>query len=135
MKHLQKDLYIDIDGVVLTKGVIPALYLEIFLKYILKNFSVSWLSTRCNGNSNQPANYLSRFLSEDCIKLVKKIKPTTYSIDKTEAINFNRDFYWLDNELFASEENTLKEHGKYDSWIKVNLIENPNQLLDIIKSL
>jgi len=43
----KKNLYIDIDGVILTKGVIPALHLEKFLNYILKKYSVFWLSSRC----------------------------------------------------------------------------------------
>ncbi len=54
--------------------------------------------------------------------------PTSFIIDKTEAIDFNKRFFWLDDEIFASEENALKQRDKYDSWIEVNLIKNPNQL-------
>lgn len=61
------------------------------------------------------------------------IKPTNFQLDKTEAIDFNKRFFWLDDELFDSEKNTLRQHQKYDSWIEINLKENPNQLLDLTR--
>lgn len=66
--------------------------------------------------------------------LLKKIKPTSFLLDKTEAIDFSKRFFWLDNELFVSEANTLKRHGDYDCWIEVDLMKNPNQLLDLMTS-
>ncbi len=66
--------------------------------------------------------------------LIKKIKPTNFSLDRTEAIDFSKNFFWLDKELFDSEKNTLKAHNKYNSWIELNLIDCPNQLLNIINS-
>lgn len=122
----------DIDGVILTKGGVPAAHLDKFLAYILSNYSVFWLTTRCNGDTNYTVKYLSQFLLPQSMTLVKKIMPTSFRLDKTEAIDFNKTFFWLDDELFASEENALKERGKYDSWIQVNLIDNPNQLNQLI---
>lgn len=61
------------------------------------------------------------------------IKPTSFQLDKTEAIDFSRTFFWLDDELFDSEKNTLRQHQKYDSWIEINLKKNPNQLLDLTR--
>lgn len=127
-------MYIEIDGVILTRGVTPAAHLDIFLSYILKNYSVSWLSSWCRGNSQSTVRYLSQFLSAECVALVKKIKPTTFRLDKTEAINFNRNFFWLDDELFASEEQALRNHNRLDSWIKIDLIKNPDQLLHLVNN-
>ena len=127
-----KNIYLGIDGVILTRGVIPALHLDKFLKHIIAHFNVSWLSSRCRGSSEMTEKYLSQFLETDTISLIKTIKPTSYSLDKTEAIDFYKNFFWLDRELFDSEKNTLKEHNDYDSWIEINLIKNPDQLLHLI---
>ena len=124
-------MYLGIDGVIITKGVVPALHLDEFLKYILSKFSVSWLSTRCKGNSEETVNYLSQFLTEDTINLMKKVKPTTFNLDKTEAIDFSKDFFWLESELFDSEKNALKKHNKLNCWIELDLIKSPDQLMTL----
>lgn len=134
MKVLNKNVYIDIDGVILTKGVIPALHLDKFLKYVLDKYSVFWLTSRCHGDSKYTVAYLSQFFPAETVNLFKKIKPTNFQVDKTEAIDFNKRFFWLDNEIFESEKTTLIKYGKYDSWIEVNLIKNPNQLLHLIRN-
>ena len=127
-----KNIYIDIDGVILTRGGIPAQHLDKFLKYILKKYSVFWLTSRCHGDGEYVVEYLSQFLLPDTIALIKTIKPTIFELDKTEAIDFGKSFFWLDDELFASEKNILDKHDKYNSWIKMNLVENPDQLLHLM---
>src|SRR3989344_7759766 len=117
MKALSKNIYIDIDGVILTRGGVPAAHLDKFLRYILSNYSVFWLTSRCNGNCKYTIKYLSQFLLPESIPLIKRIMPTSFRLDKTEAIDFSKRFFWLDDELFASEVNTLREHDRYDSWI------------------
>ena len=129
---MRQNIYIDIDGVILTKGGVPAMHLDKFLKYILGNYSVSWLTSRCHGDTKYTIKYLSQFLLPQTVNLIERIKATNFTLDKTEAIDVSRRFFWLDDELFASEVNTLKEHGQYDSWIEVNLIRNPNQLNHLI---
>lgn len=129
---MRQNIYLGIDGVILTKGVVPALHLSEFLAYILNHYSVSWLSTRCPGSSQETSRYLSHFLSEDCIDLIQKIKPTSFALDKTEAIDFGKEFFWLESQLFDSEKNDLKKNNSYDSWIELDLIKNPNQLFDLI---
>lgn len=128
------NIYLGIDGVILTRGVLPALHLDKFLKYITANYNVSWLSSRCRGSSEGTEKYLAQFLEEDTLSLMKPIKPTNYSLDKTEAIDFNKNFFWLDSQLFDSEKNTLKEHNYFNSWIELDLISNPDQLLQVIHS-
>ena len=134
MKAAKKNIYLGIDGVILTRGVIPALHLDKFLEYILANYSVSWLSSRCQGSSEKTVKYLSQFLLPETIALIKTIKSTSFRLDKTEAIDFNKEFYWLDNQLFDSEKKILAEHDEYNSWIELDLIKNPNQLLHLINS-
>lgn len=131
---MRKNIYIDIDGVILTKGVLPALHLDKFLRFILNNYNVFWLTSRYQGNPKEIIKYLSKFLSADTLVLVSQIKTTSFRLDKTEAIDFSKTFFWLDNELFDSEKNALKAHHNYDSWIQVDLIGSPNQLLNLINS-
>lgn len=131
---MRRNIYLGIDGVILTKGVVPALHLDLFLEYILDNFSVFWLSTRCRGNSEITVKYLSQFLMPLTISLIGRIKPTDFYLDKTEAIDFNKDFLWLDVDLFDSEKKILKEHFRYDCWIELDLIKNPQQLLKLVNS-
>ncbi|MDP2632653.1 MAG: hypothetical protein Q8P25_02935 [Candidatus Curtissbacteria bacterium] len=131
---MKRNIYLGIDGVILTKGVMPALHLDQFLKYILANFSVTWLSTRCRGSREITIKYLSQFLLPSTVSLIEGIKPTNFTLDKTEGINFNKDFFWLDVQLFDSEKNTLKKHNQIDSWIELDLIKNPDQLLDLMNS-
>jgi len=134
MNILNENVYIDIDGVILTKGVVPALHLDKFLKYVLDKYSVFWLTSRCHGDSKYTLSYLSKFFPEETVHLLKQIKPTNFQVDKTEAIDFNKRFFWLDNEIFESEKTTLIKNGKYDSWIEVDLIKDPNQLLHLIRN-
>lgn len=128
----KQNIYIDIDGVILTRGVAPALHLDKFLKYVLSNYSVFWLTSRCHGDSKAIIKYLSQFFLPETVDLLKKIQPTNFQLDKTEAIDFSRKFFLLDDELFDSEKNALKKHDKYGSWIEVNLMKNPDQLLYLI---
>lgn len=129
-----QNIYLGIDGVILTRGITPALHLDKFLKHITSHFNVSWLSSRCRGSSEGTEKYLSQFLDTNTINLTRGIKPTSYSLDKTEAIDFDNNFFWLDSELFDSEKNTLRAHDDYDSWIELDLIKNPDQLLEVMQS-
>lgn len=126
------NVYLDIDGVILTRGGAPAFHLEKFLKHLISNYSVFWLTSRCHGDSKYTVDYLSKFVPEEIIPLLEKIKPTNFTLDKTEAIDFKSEFYWLDDELFDSEKNTLQNRGKFNSWIEINLINNPDQLRDLV---
>lgn len=121
-------LYLDIDGVILTKDGKPVKHLKEFLVYVLANFEVYWLTTHCKGDADYTLNYLSRFLAPEIIELLKKVKPTTFDRLKTEAIDFSSDFLWLDDFLFDSEIKELKKHGVRDSWLRVNLKSDPNYL-------
>lgn len=134
MKTLCENIYLDIDGVILTKGVLPALHLDKFLKYVLRNYSVFWLTSRYHGEKQKIIQYLSQFLSPEIISLLGQINSTHFDLDKTEAIDFSKHFFWLDNELFDSEKNTLRKHDSYDSWIELDLIKNPDQLIDLVNN-
>jgi len=82
------NIYIDIDGVILTNDLRPAKNLKKFLNYILRKHDVFWLTTHCKSDSSEVITYLRQFLPNELIKLCEKIKPTNWQTLKTEAIDF-----------------------------------------------
>src|SRR3989344_2677468 len=106
------NIYLDIDGVILTKDLEPADHLKEFLEHITGKHEVFWLTTHCKGESEATLNYLSRFLDQDVLELLKKVKPTSWETLKTDAIDFTRDFVWMDNYLFPTERRVLEQKNK-----------------------
>jgi hypothetical protein len=131
-------IYLDIDNTLLYSDMHctrPANHLKQFLEYVLKNHEVYWLTTHCDGDPALPVIYLSRFTPPDITPLLMKIKPTSWRILKTEAINMDEDFLWFDDSLSWGEEEALKAKNKLDSHVLVNLDENPDILLEFIENL
>ena len=129
------NIYLDIDGVILGKDLKPANHLREFLEYITDNHEVYWLTTHCKGDNKITLNYLSRFLDKDIIELLKKVKPTSWNTLKTEAIDFTKDFVWLDDFIFPMERQALEREDKLDRWLEVNLKDNEDTLLQVLKGL
>ncbi len=129
------NIYLDIDGVILDKDLKPVKHLKGFLKHITDNHEVYWLTTHCKGDSEATLSYLSRFLDKDIIELLKKVKPTSWNTLKTEAIDFTKDFVWLDDFIFPTERRVLEQKNKLDCWIEANLNDSEDILLQILKHL
>lgn len=130
-----KNLYLDIDGVILKKDGTPAENLTLFLEYATKNFECYWLTTHCDGDATKPFLYLVGRIPQEAVPFLEKIRPTKWKLWKTEGIDFSKDFLWLDDTQFEGEKNALIEKGALDKFILVDLKANPNQLLDITKNL
>jgi hypothetical protein len=98
-------LYLDIDGVLLTsKNTQAAPGVDEFVDFITRYFDCYWLTTHCKGDSASALQYLSRFLLPATIdKLRDAVHPTIWDVLKTEAIDWESDFYWLDDNPFQSE--------------------------------
>lgn len=116
-----KKLYLDIDGVLVTAnnsraadGVIP------FLQFITSNFECYWLTTHCKGDSKPVINYVRGFVP-DSEHFLPKINPTNWNALKTEAIELDSEFFWLDDYPMMAERQVLKRHGKESSLIVVDL--------------
>lgn len=130
-----KKLYLDIDGVILTKrNTRQADSLELFIDFIIANYDCHWLTTHCKGNSKTAISYLSQFIEKPLLEKLKCIKPTNWTTLKTEGIDFYSEFLWLDDSPFQSEINQLKESGKLENFILVDL-NNNDELKRIIKSI
>ena len=129
-------IYLDIDDTLLNTDIYntrPANHLKQFLYYMISNHEVYWLTTHCNGDPAVPVSYLSRFVTPDITALIKEIRPTRWDVLKSEAIEMSEDFLWFDDVLSCGDRKALESKGKLDSYIEVNLDENPNILRDFIE--
>lgn len=130
-----KRIYIDIDGVLLTtkhkdvaQNAIP------FLIYILSHFDCYWLTTHCrNNNTDNLLEMLSHYFPPNIIKMLHQVKPTKWDTLKTEGIDFDSDFYWIDDYAFEAEKQVLIRKDCINRLIVVNL-NRKNELLRICSS-
>lgn len=123
------DIYLDIDGVLLNEGRATS-HVHSFLEYILTNYpdTTYWLTTRCNGDTDATVAQVSHLFSESTQGLIKRIKPTSWPIVKTQAIDFSRPFLWFDDQLGYVDKQTLIEHDSLDNVILVDLKTCPDAL-------
>ncbi len=128
-----KNLYLDIDGVILKKDGTPAENLTLFLEYATKNYECYWLTTHCDGDAHKPFLYLVGKVPSEVLPYIEKIKPTKWKLWKTEGIDFSKDFLWLDDTQFEGEKNTLIEKGALHKFILIDLKTHPTQLLDTVQ--
>lgn len=130
------NIYLDIDGVLLANDLNPANHAPEFLKYVLTNFpdSTYWLTTHCQGDANVPIQHIGHLFDTETVELMKNIKPTTWDLAKTRAIDFSQPFLWFDDDLFYEEKESLIEYGLLDNWVQVDLSKNPDQLQNFINS-
>jgi len=124
------NIYLDIDGVIITKDGKPANHSKEFLKYITANHEVYWLTTHCKGDASYTFNYISRDFPKDIHPYLKKIKATNWQTNKTEAIDFTKSFIWLDDYIFESEKKVLNIFS--NNWVEINLKTNPDQLEELL---
>ena len=129
------NIYLDIDGVILAAEIHPSLHAEEFIKYIVDNHKVIWLTTHCRNPGDDPVPMLARYFDEETVEYLKKIKPAYWEESKTEGIDFTKEFKWIDDDLFEFEKEELEKHNALDSFIKVNLYDDPEQLEKIMKEL
>jgi len=130
-----KNLYLDLDGVILTKNGEEAKYLKEFLEAVTNEFNCYWLTTHCKGNSLPILDYLKDKISKESLEYLKTLKPTNWQTLKTEGIDFNEDFMWMDDYIMEAEKKVLKENNSLDKFIKINLKNNPNQLKEEYEKL
>ena len=130
------NIYLDIDGVILTNEESLSIGAEEFIKYAVENFDVYWLTTHCTeGDSKHAIGYIMETAQEHMRPYFEKFIPTSWRTNKTEAIDFSQPFLWFDDDCFLGEQIALKENNAINSWIEVDLQKYPDQLVHEIKLL
>ncbi|MBX7225715.1 MAG: hypothetical protein K1X55_06775 [Chitinophagales bacterium] len=129
------NLYLDIDGVLLTtkNTRIPPCSSE-FISFIVEHFDCFWLTTHCKGDSNVAIKYLSQYYDVFLLEKLSRIRSTNWDMLKTEAIDFANEFIWLEDCPMNAEKSVLKEKGKLESLLIVDL-SNVNELNRLVLHL
>lgn len=133
------NVYLDIDGVLLANEAHAANYADEFLQTILERYpdSTYWLTTHNWNGENRAKEVLALYLRPETVKLLDKIKPAEWGEHKTDAINFDEDFLWFDDDLWPDELKVLEEHEAAEQFILVKLGEDPDmlkKLAEVIKA-
>lgn len=128
-------LYLDIDGVLLTKRRPQAAdYAAEFIAFITAHFDCYWLTTHCKGDNQVVCAYLTEYFDPQTMKKLTAVKPTCWNALKTDAIDFDHRFVWLDDAPLIAEKVMLEELGKTDCLIMVDL-QRPDELKRLKKLL
>lgn len=131
---MKKKIYIDIDGVLLDyKTGQAAPHAEELIMFLTSGrYDCYWLTTHCKGDPATAISYLSKHFSGKVMRRLKKIKVTNWSTLKTEAIEWDCDFIWLEDYPFQAEVSELYNHHKEKALYKVDLTRK-EELLDVIE--
>ena len=128
-------IYLDIDGVLLTKTGESTTGLLDFLKRATQHECL-WLTTHCKDESlDHVEMHLKPKVSEEVWSYLKKVKANGWSYLKTEGIDFSSDFLWFDDNLLHAEEQVLKENKAFNNFRLVDLRKYPDQLLQELQEI
>ena len=114
-------IYLDIDGVILKKDYTLPEYAKEFISFLTTNYDCYWLTTHCRGGNNKAIDHLSKCYPISTLEQLKMIKQTNWTDLKTEAIDLNSDFIWLEDYPLESEKEILRKANKTSSLITVDL--------------
>lgn len=109
-KNLPIKLYLDIDGVLLTtKNTKRKDFSKPYIKFITEKFDCYWLTTHCKGDASSTIKYLSNYFPLVYLNMLRKIKPTNWDTLKTEAIDFESIYVWIDDMPMEAEQKVLQQ--------------------------
>ena len=133
---LKPNIYLDIDGVILANEENLSIGAEEFIKYAVENFDVYWLTTHCTqSDATHAINYVMRAGNESLRPTLEKLIPTSWSDNKTEAIDFSKPFLWFDDDCYLAEKRDLEANNAFNSWVEVDLRNYPDHIMREIKLL
>ena len=131
-------LFLDVDGVLIgrphpdSKQLCLALHAESFLRFALKHFHCTWLSSLTQTGDTEPAlEHLGIFAPASFMELALDVDAEPWVHHKTEAIAARapREFFWLDDAPTATERRWLRGRDQLERLIQVNTLKRPNGLL------
>jgi hypothetical protein len=133
-------LHLDIDGVLLRRrqpGLFDAFELAPdcleFLEWATTQFRCRWLSTRCRAGwpdgSRRAFQHAGARLEElRWTAVFKLIEPARWSAHKTEALDANSNFWWVDDNPTEYDRGWLRDHGRQDRLIEISSDRYPGAL-------
>jgi hypothetical protein len=123
-------LYLDIDGVLLTKRGVLSEGAETFLRWCVGKHDPFWISTRTrDGSIHGALRAFHNLLDPD---LVEAIRPTRWETLKTECLPIaSHNWLWLDNEILHAERAVLTSYNALDHFIQVNVDHEPAALVEL----
>ena len=116
------NIYLDIDGV-LRGTASPKEDIIELVEFCLQNHpnSTYWLTTHCKHGENHAESALKGLLPDALVEQAcNTFLPTEWEVLKTDAIDFNQDFVWLDDTLFQSERIVLEKNNVLDSFFRMD---------------
>lgn len=133
------NIYLDIDGVLLANEAITANYADEFLQAILEKYpdSTYWLTTHNWQGEDRAKDVLAPNLKPETVALLDKVLPSEWNNLKTDAIDFDSDFLWFDDDLWPQELKVLEKHEATEHFIIVDLNKDPDilqKLTQVIKN-
>ena len=95
------NIYLDIDGVLLVNETHAANYADDFIQAVLEKYpdSTYWLTTHNWKGENRTKAVLAPHLKPETIELLDRIKESEWGELKTDAIDFDQDFLWFDDNI------------------------------------
>lgn len=128
-------LYLDIDGVLLDcNAATRARGACELIEYVTDEFDCYWLSSHCEGDTEQAIEYLSGYFPPDVIDKLQKVKPTFWEKLKTEGIDYDSNFIWLAHCPLHDEQQVLENFGASESLYCVDL-RNDDELENVLTYL
>ena len=128
------NIYLDIDGVLLVNDNHLANFAHEFLVYVTSHYPTYWLTTHSRGDISYTYAFIERTFPKKTIEVVRRILPTKWATNKTEAIDFTQPFLWFDDDLFEGERQDLLKHNALDNWIEVDFRKDVNYLQRFLNS-
>lgn len=133
-------VYLDIDGTMIHEDRWDmqnpaAVGLEDFI-IALRPYETYWLTTHCtDGDPEKARRIMKGVLPESLHADIDRIKGTVWQDMKTNALDWDSDFIWFDNDIFSAEWKVLERCGENQSVVQVDLRANPEQLIEIVQDV
>jgi hypothetical protein len=135
---MKPTLYLDVDGVFLTSWHPQAVSgAEELIEYVTSHFECYWLTSYCRGDTRPVLKLLSKYYDKETLSKLQSVKATHWRNHKTDAIDFESDFYWLDDNPSRAAMKELKVHERLDRLIVVDLsrVNELKRIIDTLKSV
>lgn len=133
-------IYLDIDGTMIHEDRWDmqnpaAVGLGDFI-VALRPYETYWLTTHCTtGDPEKARKIMKSVLPESLHSDIDRIKGTVWSDMKTEALDWDSDFIWFDNDIFEAEWKVLEQCREGQSVVQVDLRTNPEHLIEITRDI